>query len=91
MADYDLAIRGGRAMLGAALVEAEIGIRAGRIAAVGERLGAAAREIDASDRLVLPGGSTRTAISTSRPPTAPRWPTTSAPARGRRRPAAPRR
>jgi len=56
MARYDLVVRGGKAMLGGALVEADIGVVGGRIAALGEKLGAGAEEVDARGRLVLPGG-----------------------------------
>ena len=56
MSDYDLAIRGGTVVTAADTMQAEIGIRDGRIVAVAERIEGAAREIDASGLLVLPGG-----------------------------------
>jgi dihydropyrimidinase len=56
MADYDLVLRGGEAILGPALVAADIGVAQGRIVAIGERLGAGRRELDARGRLILPGG-----------------------------------
>ena len=55
--DYDLLIRGGRVLVGSDLVEADVGIGDGEIAAVGPSLsGHAAREIDATGLHVLPGG-----------------------------------
>ncbi len=55
MADYDLVVRGGTVVTGADVVRADVGIRGGRIAAVGEAL-AGATELDAGGLLVLPGG-----------------------------------
>ena len=45
-----------RGSLPQGVVRADIGIRGETIAAIGEDLGPGALEIDASDRLVLPGG-----------------------------------
>ncbi|MCJ2114448.1 dihydropyrimidinase [Methylobacterium sp. E-025] len=56
MPDFDLAIRGGTVVTAADTLRAEIGIRDGRIVAVAERVADAARTIDASGLLVLPGG-----------------------------------
>lgn len=56
MTGFDLVIRGGRVATGGMCVSADIAIRAGRVVALGEALGRAAQEIDASGRLVLPGG-----------------------------------
>jgi dihydropyrimidinase len=56
MAEFDLVIRGGRIATASDVFEADIGVRAGRIAALGARLGPAMREIDAAGRWVLPGG-----------------------------------
>ena len=56
MADYDLVIRGGTVVTAADVVRCDVGISGGRIVALGERLNGAAREIDATGRLVLPGG-----------------------------------
>ncbi|MDX1605385.1 MAG: hypothetical protein R3202_04280, partial [Candidatus Competibacterales bacterium] len=56
MADFDLVIRGGTVATAAEVFRADIGIRDGRIAALGERLAAGAREIDAGGLQVLPGG-----------------------------------
>lgn len=56
MADFDLVIRNGTVATAADTVPCDVGIKDGRIAALGIRVGAGAREIDASGRLVLPGG-----------------------------------
>lgn len=56
MADFDLAIRGGTVVTATDTLRADLGIRAGRIAAVAERITDAARTLDASGLLVLPGG-----------------------------------
>ena len=56
MPNFDLAIRGGTVVTAADTLRAEIGIRDGRIVAVAERVADAARTIDASGLLVLPGG-----------------------------------
>ena len=53
---FDLAIRGGRAVLPDGEAEVEIGIRDGLIAAIGRDLGPARETLDATGRLVLPGG-----------------------------------
>lgn len=56
MATYDTVIRGGEVATGFGTVRCDIGIRAGRIAALAERLDDAAQVIDAGGLLVLPGG-----------------------------------
>ncbi len=56
MAECDAVIRNGTVVTAADTAKCEIGIKDGRIVALGERLPAGAREIDASGRLVLPGG-----------------------------------
>ncbi|HUP95168.1 MAG TPA: dihydropyrimidinase [Burkholderiales bacterium] len=56
MSDYDLIIRGGTVATDVETVDADVGIRDGRIAALGKDLAGAAREIDARGKLVLPGG-----------------------------------
>jgi dihydropyrimidinase len=56
MSDYDLVIRGGTVVTAADTVRADVGIRDGRIVAVGERLERGAKEIEASGLLVMPGG-----------------------------------
>jgi dihydropyrimidinase len=53
---FDLAIRGGTAVLGGAVVRCDIGVRDGRIAAIEDRIDSAAQVIPADGLLVLPGG-----------------------------------
>src|SRR3979409_1530371 len=55
--DFDLVVRGGLVVAGTggAPVAAAVGVRDGRIAAVGPRLAAGREEIDARGRLVTPG------------------------------------
>lgn len=56
MADFDLVIRGGTIGTASEVYRADVGVKGGRIAAVGVELGRGSREIDAKGRLVLPGG-----------------------------------
>lgn len=56
MATLDLVIRGGTVATATETMRCDIGIRDGRIVALGEGLGDAARTIDADGRLVTPGG-----------------------------------
>ena len=56
MAALDLAIRGGTVVTAADIFRADIGVQGGRIVTVGDAVEGAAREIDASGLLVLPGG-----------------------------------
>lgn len=56
MPSYDTLIRGGRIATAVDLVEADLGLRDGKIAAIGQELADAARIIDATGRLVTPGG-----------------------------------
>ncbi len=56
MADFDLVIRGGTLATAADIFVADIGIRDGRIAAIGADLGPGREEIDAKGKYVLPGG-----------------------------------
>ena len=56
MQQLDLVIRGGTVATAADTFEADVGVRDGRIVALGLDLPKAAREIDAAGRLVLPGG-----------------------------------
>ena len=56
MDEHDLVIRGGLVVTAADSVRCDVGIRAGRVVALGERLAAGRREIDASGLWVLPGG-----------------------------------
>lgn len=53
---FDLVIRNARAVTASDTQQADIGIRNGRIVALGEGLGAATHEIDAAGRHVTPGG-----------------------------------
>src|SRR5262245_14992001 len=56
MSEYDLVIRGGTVATAADATVCDIGIKDGVVATLGNSLGAGAREIDATGRLVLPGG-----------------------------------
>ena len=53
---FDSLIRGGSVVTASGVTKTDIGIRDGRIAALGEWLGPAREEIDATGRLVMPGG-----------------------------------
>src|ERR1700753_964703 len=53
---YDLLIRNGTVATAGDVVRCDIGIRDGRVVALGEDLGAADETIDATGRLVTPGG-----------------------------------
>jgi dihydropyrimidinase len=53
---FDLAITGGTIVTASDVVRADIGITGGRITALSERITGAERVIDATGRLVLPGG-----------------------------------
>lgn len=55
-ATFDSVIRGGRVATACDDFPADVGIRDGRIVAIGEGLSKGAREIDAKGLLVLPGG-----------------------------------
>ena len=55
MADYELVVRGGTVVTGTDTFRADVGINAGRIAALAERLEGSST-IDAGGLLVLPGG-----------------------------------
>jgi dihydropyrimidinase len=55
-AQFDCVIRAGRVATALDDFAADIGIKAGSIVAIGRELGPGALEIDAKDRLVLPGG-----------------------------------
>jgi dihydropyrimidinase len=56
MSDYDLVIRNGTVATAADTTVCDIGIKDGIIATLGKQLASGVREIDASGRLVLPGG-----------------------------------
>jgi dihydropyrimidinase len=56
MSEFDLVIRGGTVATAADVFRADVGVRGGRIAALADHLPRGATEIDATGRLVLPGG-----------------------------------
>src|SRR5271155_6141727 len=56
MSDFDLVIRNGTVATAADTTTCDIGIKDGVVAMLGKNLGPGAREIDASGKLVLPGG-----------------------------------
>ena len=65
MSQFDLAIRGGTIVTASDEFRADIGIRDGRIVSIADRIEGAAKEIDATGLLALPGGmavSTATSI-----------------------------
>jgi dihydropyrimidinase len=53
---FDLIIRGGTVATGSDIMRSDVGIKDGRIASLGLELGAADSTVDATHRLVLPGG-----------------------------------
>ena len=53
---YDCVIRGGRVVTAVDDYEADVAISGGVIRAIGHGLGAGGIELDARDRLILPGG-----------------------------------
>ena len=56
MAAFDTVIRHGTIATASETYKADVGIRGGRIAAIGEKLTDADEVVDATDMLVLPGG-----------------------------------
>ena len=56
MKKFDLVIRGGTVATANNVCRADVGVNADKIAAVGPALGPGRHEIDARDKLVLPGG-----------------------------------
>src|SRR5438876_4494824 len=56
MSEFDLVIRNGTVATAADIAFCDIGIKDGVITTLGKNLGRGAQEIDASGRLVLPGG-----------------------------------
>src|SRR6202171_5593170 len=56
MASFDTIIRGGTVATASDTFACDIGILAGRVAALGENLGGATEIVDAAGKLVLPGG-----------------------------------
>ncbi len=56
MADFDLVVRGGTVVSAIDQARCDVGVREGRIVALADKLGAGAEEIDATGKLVMPGG-----------------------------------
>ena len=56
MSDLDVIIRGGTVATASDIFQCDVGIRDGRIAVLGHGLGSARETIDATGKLVLPGG-----------------------------------
>src|SRR5579883_2385978 len=56
MAECDLVIRNGTIVTAADTARCDVGIKDGRIVALGERLPPGTKEIEAAGKLVLPGG-----------------------------------
>jgi dihydropyrimidinase len=56
MQNLDVVVRGGTVVTATDSFRADVGVRGGRIVALGEDLPRGAQDIDASGRLVLPGG-----------------------------------
>lgn len=56
MTEFDLVIRGGTIATASDTFRSDVGITGGKIVALGSSLGKAAKTIDASGKLVLPGG-----------------------------------
>ena len=56
MAAFDLVVRGGEVVTATDRTVCDVGVRDGKIAALGQGLDAGAREIDAAGKLVMPGG-----------------------------------
>ena len=51
-----MVIRGGTVVNAAEISECDVGVKNGRIVALGENLAAGAQEIDATGKYVMPGG-----------------------------------
>ncbi|MEJ6022004.1 dihydropyrimidinase [Ramlibacter sp. PS4R-6] len=56
MADFDLVVRGGTVVTAERTLQADVGVRGGKVAEVRAGLPAGATEIDARGKLVMPGG-----------------------------------
>ncbi len=56
MSEFDLTIRNGTIVNAADTTRGDIGVRAGKIVAIADKLPAGARDLDATGRHVLPGG-----------------------------------
>ena len=91
MAEFDLVIRGGTAATAADVIRTDIGVRAGRIAALAIDLPTGRREIDANGLLVLPGGIDAHCHLDQPSGDESVWPTTSPAERGRQHAAGRRR
>ncbi len=53
---YDMVIRGGRVVTSAEVFSADLAVQDGRIAAIGDAVGPATSEVDATGKLLMPGG-----------------------------------
>jgi dihydropyrimidinase len=56
MAEFDLVVRGGTVVTAERTVQADIGVRGGKIVEIGAGLASGKQEIDARGKLVMPGG-----------------------------------
>ena len=56
MAAYDLVIKGGTVVTASDVFEADVAVQDGVIAAIGRNLAGGSRTLDATDRIVMPGG-----------------------------------
>lgn len=56
MTELDLVIRNGTVATASDVMQCDVGVKAGRIVALADKLSTAAQEINASNKLVLPGG-----------------------------------
>ena len=56
MSSFDLVVKGGTVATSGGVTTCDIGVRGGRIAALGEKIAGGDRIIDAGGKLVLPGG-----------------------------------
>ena len=56
MANYDLVIRGGTVVTASDMFEADVAVKAGAIAAIGRDLGGGSETVDATGRIITPGG-----------------------------------
>ncbi|HTH79063.1 MAG TPA: dihydropyrimidinase [Ramlibacter sp.] len=56
MAEFDLVVRGGTVVTAERTVQADVGVRGGKIVEVGAGLAAGRQEVDARGKLVMPGG-----------------------------------
>src|SRR5215216_5767114 len=56
MSDFDLVIRGGTVITGSDQFSADVGVKDGKVAALGRLPGLAERVVDAGEMLVMPGG-----------------------------------